>query len=413
MTDNGLPAASSSGASPPDGIDISTPVVVKWGATTTVPTDVTFEARRIGSTNSAFFKLRCNVLFKASAPTKMPLYMFIHPERISSLQIADSEADQASGKEEARKKLGSDTVCLRFTLTSPGDLVGPKIPDLTPKNKVTGDVLDALRSLACQDTFTVHLRRNVLSQARLVSLCEVVCSRVLKSISRQADLASLYRGRGGQGLSELQHAVELASRPSSPPSYDELGPSPPLAPLDAPGRKTSVPAAPHHRLTKSSAFASKKRRRSSSDDVTSGKIDVVDVEKICRNIVEQQQAEMLRAVEEKQIKLYDRLLADLKPYISQELDKLEARILDHVEHRISKQAEEQENHVEGRLEDVKDEINDTIQSRIDDVEDKVEDEFYGLRVRLEEFIKDELTEAEERIVEHLESSASISLQFNA
>lgn len=133
---------------------------------------------------------------------------------------------------------------------------------------------------------------------------------------------------------------------------------------------------------------------------------------MCRKLVDEQRVEMLRLVEEQQSKLYDRLIADLKPYIGQELQKLEYRILDHVEQRSGKQAEEQDAALEQRLEEVQDEINDTLESRVNDVDEKVEEEFYGLRVRLEEFIEGEMAEAEERMVEHLQNSASISLQFN-
>lgn len=134
---------------------------------------------------------------------------------------------------------------------------------------------------------------------------------------------------------------------------------------------------------------------------------------MCRKIVDEQKAEMLKLVEDQQSKLYDRLLADLKPYIGQELEKLEHRILDHVEQRTCKQAEEQDVFLEQRLEEVQDEIHDTIESRVNDVDEKVEEEFYGVRLRLEEFIEEEMAHAEERIVEHLQNSASISLQFNS
>lgn len=127
-----------------------------------------------------------------------------------------------------------------------------------------------------------------------------------------------------------------------------------------------------------------------------------------RKIVDEHKAEMLQVIDEQQSKLYDRLLGDLKPYISQEVEKLEVRIRDHVDRRSGKQVEEQECLVEKQLDVMRDEIEDTITSRINDVDERVEDEFYGLRLRLEDFIKEEVTEAEERIVEHLESAATIS-----
>lgn len=128
--------------------------------------------------------------------------------------------------------------------------------------------------------------------------------------------------------------------------------------------------------------------------------------------MEEQKAEMLRLVEAQQEKLYDRILADLKPYIGDELNKMEARVQKQIQEGAGKQLVENEERLDQRLEQVKEEIDDRIESRVGDVEEKVEDEFYGLRLRLEDFIREELSEAEGRIVEHLESSATVSLSFN-
>lgn len=159
--------------------------------------------------------------------------------------------------------------------------------------------------------------------------------------------------------------------------------------------------------------SSKKRRLSSSEDVTGSRRDALDVERMCRKIVEEQKVELLSAIEEQQSKLYERLLADLKPYIGHEMEKMEYRILDYIEQRSGKLANEQNDLMEERLEEVQDQCNDTIECRVGEVDEKVEGEFYGLRLRLEEYIHEEMAEAEERIVENLQSSASVSLHFNS
>lgn len=237
MADEGAPAASIVGSSTDENIDISTPAFVVWGSGDTLA-EVTFDIRRVDSTSDAFFKLRTSVLCKASAPAKTSFFLFIHPERIQSLQLDNFEAEQDAHLEEARKKLGSDIACLRYALHKPADLVGPKAFDITPKNRASGAILDSLRCLARQDTFFVLFPRNVLSQTRLMLLCEAASRGVLKSIARQADLASLYRGKGGQIITQLDVPGDAGSGPSNPPSYDELGPSPPLAPLYASDGKT-------------------------------------------------------------------------------------------------------------------------------------------------------------------------------
>lgn len=232
-----VPATSSASSS----IDISTPAVVAWGLSDHL-SDVTFDARRLDSINEAFFKLRSTVTLKASAPTKTPFFVFIPPERIKLLQVdglgmAGPERDNHA--DAARKNLGTDTVCLRFVLAKSADLVGPKTADLTPKNKASGAVLDSLRSLACQVSFAVYFARNVLSQSRLSALCKSASDAGLKSIGRQADVASLYWGKGGQVIIRRDASDDLASTASwnSPPSYTDLEPGPPLAPLESPKGK--------------------------------------------------------------------------------------------------------------------------------------------------------------------------------
>lgn len=246
MADECGPAASAptTGPSLGDNIDISTTVFVTWGCRETLA-EATFDARRVDSTQDAFFKLRSTIVLKTSAPRKTPFFLFIHPERIQSLELDAAEAEETTRQEEARTTLGSDTVRLRFTLTRPADLVGPRVPDLTPKNKASGDVLDSMRSLAQQVGFEIYLPRNVLSQARLASLCKAASSGALKSIARQADLTSLYRGKGGQLFAQPDAPPGyVAPPPSSPPSYDELGPSPPLAPLKKPSGKPALLLSP-------------------------------------------------------------------------------------------------------------------------------------------------------------------------
>lgn len=240
MADEAGPSASAVGSSSSSNLDISTPAVVEWGSSD-ILSEVTFDARRPASTNDAFFKLRSTVVLKAAAPVKTPLFVLIHPERIKSLDIVETSAAEPGGTsrgETARKRLGSDSLCLQFVLRRPADLVGPKSLDLTPKNKASGVVLDCLRSLSRHNSFAIYFPRNVVSQARLVSLCEAVNNGTLQTIARQADLISLYRGKGGQVITAADSLVDAPTESDSPPSYDELGPGPPPAPFDESGGKT-------------------------------------------------------------------------------------------------------------------------------------------------------------------------------
>lgn len=244
MTDQESSAGPTAGSSPDNNLDVSTPAVVTWDSANCL-SDVTFDLRHVSSSNDTFFKLRTSVVLKASAPSKTALFLHIHPERIVSLVLDDGDKHEiAAYQVEARRRLGTELTCLRFALTRSPDLIGPKLPSLVPKNRASGEALDSLRSLACQRYFSIYLPQKAAQQSRLVSLCELASLGVLKTNSRQADLSSLYRGQGAELINvpnpSSSTAAAAATAPREnvpPPSYNDLDPSPPLAPLEAPRSK--------------------------------------------------------------------------------------------------------------------------------------------------------------------------------
>lgn len=349
-----------------DDINVSgAPAVVTWDGHSPL-SDVTCDVRRYASTSTAFIKLRATVMLKAPAPlpSKTSVFLFVHPERIQTVVL--DESSESTSQEAVKKKLGPDTYCLQFTLDKPAALVGPISPgNMTPKNKSSGEMLHHLRSLARETKFTVYLPAKVVTKARLHSLCEAASGHGLKTISWQADMSSLYGGKGGR---LIEDGPENPS--ANPPSYDELEPGPPMPPTSQ-GSRSQGP--------------SKKRRRGSgaSDAQTA---DLSAMEAMCRKIMGEMKAE-------------------LKQDMSDQLQKLETTIMDRIEQRLAEESARIEEHVDQQLLEVREETTDEIGTRI-------EDEYYGVRLRLEEFVKDEVQDAEERIINHIESSATVSLQFN-
>ncbi|KAG8166277.1 hypothetical protein KVR01_004829 [Diaporthe batatas] len=341
------------------------PAVVTWGGHSPL-SDVTCDVRRYASNNTAFIKLRATLLLKvpASLPSKTSLFLFIHPERIQELVL--DEPSEFPPHEAVKKKLGQDTCCLRFTLDRPASLVGPASPEkTTPKNKSSGELLRHLQSLARETNFTVHLPAKVVTKARLQSLCVAATRHGLKAIPWQADLTCLYGGKGGRLIED-----GLEAPPAEPPSYDELEPGPPMPPASQ-GSTSQGP--------------SKKRRRG-SDGSDAQPVDLALMEAMCRKIMGEMKAE-------------------LKQEMSDQLHQLETRIMDCLEERLAEETARVEEHVDQQLLEVRDETTDEIGTRI-------EDEYYGVRLRLEEYVKDEVRDAEQRIIQHIESNATVSLQFN-
>jgi len=217
-----------------DDIDFSTPAIVAWDSGATL-TDLTLDVRRVASNNTAFFKLRAALVLKGLPLAPIAFFLFVHPERIRSLELDASEpqADTAA-LELARNKFGLGVTCLRFTLDRPADLVGPKDTALTPKNRIYGQVLDSMRALSRQNSFAIYFPQKVAPKARLISLCNATRAGALRSIARHADIASLYRGKGGQVIVDSSVAADAITASISPPSYDEIEPGPPSAPLATP-----------------------------------------------------------------------------------------------------------------------------------------------------------------------------------
>lgn len=364
-------------------INVSTaPAVVAWDGCAQPLTDVTCDIRRYASAYTAFIKLRAGVALKTPASAKTTMFLFVHPERIRTLAL--DETPELASHDAVKKKLGQNTYCLRFTLERPAALVGPASAEtISPKNKSSGELLHHLRSLAREIKFTVYLPAKVVTKARLLSLCEAASSDGLKSIPWQADMTCLYGGKGGRLIED-----DLGDPSANPPSYDELEPGPPMPPTShgkqcAVSLRTSQYA--YVSVGSSSQGPSKKRRRESGGS-DAPPTDMSAMEAMCRKIMGEMKAE-------------------LKKDMSDRLQQLETTILERLEERLAEESARIEEHVDQQLLEVREETTDEIGSRI-------EDEYYGVRVRLEDFVKDEVQDAEERIIHHIESSATVSLQFN-
>lgn len=371
------------GITSPDDLNVSAaPAVVTWDGHAQPLSDVTCDIRRYASAHTAFIKLRATVALKAPAPAKTSIFLFVHLENIQS--VALDESPNPTSQDAAKKRLGQNTYCLGFTLDRPATLVGPAVPEkIAPKNKSSWETLGHLRSLARETKFAIYLPAKVVTKARLLSLCEAASSHGLKSIPWQADMSCLYGGKGGR---LIEDSPEDPS--AEPPSYDELEPGPPLPPI-VPGKLCAThPANLQHAydVVGPSGQGSSKKRRRESGDSDPQPADLSAMEAMCRKIMGEMKAE-------------------LKQDMSNQLQQLENKVMERLEQRLAEESARIEEHVDQQLLEVREETTDEIGTRI-------EDEYYGVRVRLEEYVKDEVQDAEERIVHHIESSATISLQFN-
>lgn len=337
-------------------VNVNTTAVVLWEGQ---HTKVDLHLQHDRTTSTAFFKLRASLVLKALSPAKSYLYVLVPPERIQSLSI-DESPDPESIPSEIAQVLGSSFTCLRITLNETADLIGPKSVNLKPKNQVEGRVLDELRSLVRSTAFAIFIPHQVMPKAKLLCTSYGINDRLLRSDPGQLDLACFYEGKGGVKVTvgepdrSARIAPDHSQQPSgdSPPSYAESGPCPPPA-----TEPSSLPA-------------SKKRRLDSSGAVELGGDLLAAMRKMIQD--------------------------EVRVQVSQEVQKLEDRLTTKLDHIVDRHAERYWEELEGTRQEF---------------DDKIEDDFFGVRMKLEDYIKEELTEAEERIVQHLQSTASVHLEF--
>lgn len=359
------------------------------------------------STNTAFFKLRATVTFKATgAKPKRTTAAWLHiaPERVDTITLEDEK----NVDESMSKRLGANTVCWHFSLNRPGTLVLPPDYDLKSKGHQSDDPLDGLWALAPATTFSIYacLPARTVSRGRLISLCNAgsagnktadttaeAASTIVRLVSNKhaADTASLYGGKGGQVVEpDCLQTPGPAGNGASPPPYSDIGPSPPFV-ADAPTGKK-------RRRASSGASATDSRQNDSKA--------IEDKKAFVQALKDAFKAEL-------KAELMSELRADLKAELKDELKKelvnevmpeIERRILDRVEERLLDHSDG----LEKQLYDLRHEVGSTVYS-------EVEDQTYMARKELEDFVQEEMQEAqrqvEDRIVDRLEG-AHMNIRFN-
>lgn len=202
-----------------------------------VTLDVKYDRIQGQSAPAGLFRLRVPVHLKASPLGKTSLLLYIMPERVASLHCQQINEPETSDKMVddldtlVRAKLGPRVVCLKFVLKHHADMVVPAGVSLVPtKQKPHGEQMDLLKDLARNTSFSVFLKAEDVSLPKLLQEFIDATTDPTRSVRSHADvddMISLYVGQGGRVL----NGIELAA-PAFPPSYENVGAPPPMAPLD-------------------------------------------------------------------------------------------------------------------------------------------------------------------------------------
>ncbi|TFB03271.1 hypothetical protein CCMA1212_004565 [Trichoderma ghanense] len=146
------------------------------------------------STNTAMFKLHCDVRFKGTKGKKsnkiQTIYLFIYPETIRAVTL------------KSNLDLLAPSCSLQFSLTQPPSLIVPADDILQCKPQTKG-LFGLMHSLAEVTDFTIQLNNSLKTipilpaLERVVHLFSTATDRPRSNV-RYADIATLYCGRGGK-----------------------------------------------------------------------------------------------------------------------------------------------------------------------------------------------------------------------
>ncbi|KAK3386226.1 hypothetical protein B0T20DRAFT_427602 [Sordaria brevicollis] len=147
---------------------------------------------------TALFSLRVQCTLKRGTPAAVPLFVYIYPENIRSVEVAYTPS-ALPGQQAVP---GVDKfINLRFNMTRPASLVAPRHRRLQPKEQQSRALLDSLHSLVKVTVLSFFLDLSSLStEVRTqLALLPAVFSATSRPTTRarRACLQQLYGGTGG------------------------------------------------------------------------------------------------------------------------------------------------------------------------------------------------------------------------
>ncbi|KAL6886851.1 hypothetical protein GGI43DRAFT_418222 [Trichoderma evansii] len=262
-------------ATPSFDFDFKTPVCIEWTLNDATQylinpdpqrDSVKLDAYCSSQSSVASFQLHCPIRVKG-IESHSCITGLIHIRSIVSLNFDENPEIP----DIVRKKLNCKAVRLHFDLCQPLDLIASTVATdpIQPRKRLSGQVIDALRSLAKATAFDIYISAREISLPRLTALCEAVSQNLLQPLHSDIStiLASLYGGRGGKIITLSSPDYTSTSRNGSPPSYDQLETLPlktGISPLSTNESLSSVAA---------STKRKEKKRRRLDDSNTSSEAD--------------------------------------------------------------------------------------------------------------------------------------------
>ncbi|GME54405.1 uncharacterized protein LTHEOB_1228 [Neofusicoccum parvum] len=290
---------------------------------------------------------------------------------------------------------------LRFQLKRASALVVPTDFAVVQSNEVAANVFQSLSSLSTQTAFTVYYAHKSEPEASMATLCHLARIGRLKSTADEYSLERLYHGRGGTPYPFPERGGDgVAADPigvDSPPSYDEIGLSPPPPP----------------------AAESSKRARGSESPTPSAVKKPKPSGAARMNQFEQQLAAMgarIASLEQARGASADGptrsavegLRADLEALVAERCDagvrRLRAELVEEIDRRVEERVDElADERIDARLEELKDEL-------AGEVDERVDDRLLDLKCDAQEFVREQLEDVEAQLKSKI-AQAQVTIEF--
>ncbi|ROW13709.1 hypothetical protein VPNG_04598 [Cytospora leucostoma] len=386
-----------------------------------VTLDMKYDGVQGQSGCTGFFRLCVPVDLKALPREKTPLLLYIRPEHVASLlcqqrnesELSDAQVDDVDTL--VREKLGSRIVCLKFVLNNPADMVVPSGVALVPtKQRPHGEQIDLLMHLAQSTSFSIFFQAQDVSLPLLLrDFADAIVdpARSVRSHAEADDIALLYSGQGGRVFD-----ITKGSAPPLPPSYENVGVPPPMAPLDLEeGKRTgfiacdtflcpttfqqlfSVDDVPPVPGPSTSSKSRKRRRDSDMDEASNGQ----GIEAACKNMVENILRQARQEDRAFMTKFIGTEIQTLKSEIMAEIQKNKMEMMQYID-GCTDELEYRVNDVEKGLEESEHRVDVQVDDAIISYKIEVEEEKETFKTEMREFVTERLDELQESAVEDVE-----------
>ncbi|KAK3304973.1 uncharacterized protein B0T15DRAFT_256737 [Chaetomium strumarium] len=192
-----------------------------------------------GPTIGVFLRLHIPVKLKRVS-SHTPIHIHIHPSRVQSCTFAVAVDVPDAIRESSPGQLAS----LSMALSGPVQVVVPHsmVPSFPAKNRASGRVLDAIRSLGRATQLVMYMPTNRAPRLHLQRLSALLSGGGLQALPPYTELFKSFGGSGGR-IWDLEPACPATSSPDVeedadvPPPYHELPATRPVKPTSSTLRK--------------------------------------------------------------------------------------------------------------------------------------------------------------------------------